>query len=296
MTYINETDVEVVNELIHGLRQYGVQLGERTKYLFEHSPTLGKNVNVLIMASDIEKLRPHLPAQTRFIMKLGTPAAGITGNTLIMGAGVYTGGRSAINFSLTNSATARSCYAMSLMCSTFAVVSGGGAVLAKACNLSNYGLVSEGCGYTFMKLGEMAHVAALHAEGKPIPPHLQSRNFRPPKLSRGSAYDGKYTGFVMPGGGFGLSEIIEKIPFQKVGQVVGIAITAYSYYKIVIVGYRYSQKLITKYKENRKQIKFENKVFVQARYLAVSFYPRPFVQKYLLMNRFIINNPGVYLG
>lgn len=290
---INETDIEVAKEMIHGLYQYGVQLGEKAKYLFDHGLASDTKVNVMIMASDIENLNPRLPFETQVFMKLGTSPVGITGNTVIVGAGIYTGGRSAYGFGVTTSPAAKGCYAMSFMFSAVAVASGGSAVLAKACTLSREGLLAESCGYCFMKLGEMAHVAALHAEGKPIPPHLQPRNYQPRKPMRRSAYGGKYMGFVMPDGEFGFSEIIEKIPFQKIGQVIGIGLTVYGYYRIVVVGYRYSQKLITKYKENRKKIKFENKVFVQAKFLAVSLYPRPFMQKYLLMNRFIINNSQV---
>lgn len=139
-----------------------------------------------------------------------------------------------MGFAVTDSRAAKGCYAMSVMCSAIAVASGGTAVMAKACTLSNQGLIAESCSYAFMKLGELAHVAALHAEGKPIQPHLQKylKNVQPRKPMRGSAYAGQYMGFVMPGGEFGFSEIIEKIPFQKIGQVVGVGFTVYGYYSL----------------------------------------------------------------
>ena len=225
----------------------------------------------------------------------GQENVSMVGNTVITGAGIYTGGRSALGFMATDSPAAKGCYGMSFMCSAAAVASGGTAVMAKACTLSREGLLAESCSYAFMKLGELAHVAALHAEGKPIPSHLQHyiKNLKPRKPMRGSGYGNNYMGFIVPGGEFKFSEIIEKIPFQKIGEVVGLGFTVYGYYRIVLVGYRYSQKLITKYKENRKKIKLKNQVFVQAKTLVVFLYSRPLVRRNPLIHRFIISKPVV---
>ena len=225
----------------------------------------------------------------------GQENVSMVGNTVITGAGIYTGGRSALGFMATDSPAAKGCYGMSFMCSAAAVASGGTAVMAKACTLSREGLLAESCSYAFMKLGELAHVAALHAEGKPIPPHLQHyiKNLKPRKPMRGSGYGNNYMGFIVPGGEFKFSEIIEKIPFQKIGEVVGLGFTVYGYYRIVLVGYRYSQKLITKYKENRQKIKLKNQVFVQAKTLVVFLYSRPLVRRNPLIHRFIISKPVV---
>jgi len=295
MVNSNETDIEVLNEVVRALQHYGVSLGEKAKYLIDQGIVPEENLKIMIMAPDIPKLIPRFPLKTHLYMKLGTPSAGLAGNTAIMVGGIYTGGKSAMGFAVTDSRTAQGCYAMSVMCSAVAIASGGTAVMAKACTLSSEGLLAEGCSYAFMKLGELAHVMALHADGKPIPSHLQHyiKNLKPRKPMRGSAYAGNYMGFVRPGSEFGFSEIIEKIPFQKIGEVVGVGFTVYGYYRIVLVGYRYSQKLITKYKENRKKIKFKNQIFVQAKFVAVSLYFNPSVHKELLMNRFIINHPHV---
>lgn len=102
-----------------------------------------------------------------------------------------------------------------------------------------------------MILGNQAHVAALYLEGKPIPPHLQSyvRNgFQQPfGVNNG-------LGFVMPSGTNSIvwSQVIEQIPFEIIGRIVGIGFTVYGYTKIVIVSYRYGQQLLTKFKSNRK--------------------------------------------
>ena len=287
MINANETDIEVLKELVRGLYFYGVKLGEKGKYFIDQGFVSEENLKIMIAAPDIPKLTPRLPFEAQVYMKLGTPSAGVVGNTVIAGAGIYTGGRSAMGFVATDSPAAKGCYGMSFMCSAAAVASGGTAVMAKACTLSREGLLAESCSYAFMKLGELAHVAALHAEGKPIPPHLQR------KPMRGAAYANNYMGFIVPGGEFRFSEVIEKIPFQKIGEVVGVGLTVYGYYKIVSVGYRYSQKLITKYKENRQKIKLKNQVFVQAKTLVVSLYSRPSVRRNLLIHRFIISKPVV---
>lgn len=288
----NETDIEVVKELGHALYQYGVKLGEKAKYLLDQGLVSDKELKIMIMAPDIANLSPRLPFEAQVYMKLGTSSIGMTGNAIILGAGVYTGGKSAMGFAVTDSRTAKGCYAMSVLCSAVAVASGGTAIAVKACTLSKQGLIAESCSYAFLKIGELAHATALHAEGKPIPPHLQNylKNVQPRKPMRRSAYAGEYMGFVLPGGEFRFSEIIEKIPFQKIGEIVGVGFTVYGYYRIVLVGYRYSQKLINKYEENRKKIKFKNEVFVQAKFLAVSLYSNPSVHKKLLINRFIFNS------
>ena len=295
MINANETDIEVLKELVRGLYFYGVKLGEKGKYFVDQGFVSEENLKIMIAAPDIPKLTPRLPFEAQVYMKLGTPSAGVVGNTVIAGAGIYTGGRSALGFMATDSPAAKGCYGMSFMCSAAAVASGGTAVMAKACTLSREGLLAESCSYAFMKLGELAHVAALHAEGKPIPSHLQHyiKNLKPRKPMRGSGYGNNYMGFIVPGGEFKFSEIIEKIPFQKIGEVVGLGFTVYGYYRIVLVGYRYSQKLITKYKENRKKIKLKNQVFVQAKTLVVFLYSRPLVRRNPLIHRFIISKPVV---
>jgi len=61
--------------------------------------------------------------------------------------------------------------------------------------------------------------------------------------------DGYYgnLGFIMPGAVSGdfsfLSETIAKISFKQIGQLVGLSLILYGYYKIVVTGYCYSQKL-----------------------------------------------------
>ena len=70
--------------------------------------------------------------------------------------------------------------------------------------------------------------------------------------------------FVMPGSTNGIvwSEVIEIIPFEKIGRVVGIAISVYGYSKLIIASYRYGQQFVYKVQihkklaMNRKKLKF----------------------------------------
>ena len=57
---------------------------------------------------------------------------------------------------------------------------------------------------------------------------------------------------------FLMSEFLEKIPFEQIGQRVGIGITIYFYYRVTIIVYRKAQELITKYKEKREKNQIHN--------------------------------------
>lgn len=98
------------------------------------------------------------------------------------------------------------------------------------------------------------------AEGKKIPLTVQQkygdqatlRNLRR-KLSRSNNNGNGNISYIMPGNAINFSEIIVSIPFEKIGRAVGFSLTIYGYYRMTIMGYRYSQKLIAKFTENRKK-------------------------------------------
>jgi len=86
--------------------------------------------------------------------------------------------------------------------------------------------------------------------------------------------------------GIGLSDIIECIPFETIGKIVGVGLTAYGYYKIVVTSYRYSQKLITKFKEHQqnKLKKYRSTLLHrQINFLAISICNCPSVRRRLLI-------------
>lgn len=193
---------------------------------------------------------------------MGSPIAGVIGNSTLVMAGLYTGSSSARGYIRTNSVPGKLCYSMSILFSGSAIITGGGAALARTGRLSHHAALSETFAVGFMMMGKQAHSYALFLEGKRIPTNLQFRkSFSNPNGNTGLS-------FVMPGSTNGIvwSEVIESIPFEKIGRVVGIAISVYGYSKLIIASYRYGQQFVYKVQIrkklaiNRKKIK----VFVMA--------------------------------
>jgi hypothetical protein len=89
---------------------------------------------------------------TRAILALGTPKAGVVGNSVIVGLGVYTGGNSALQYNLTTDKRVKALYALSAAFSSSAVVSGGVAIAARTCQISGTAALSEAFGFTFMQV------------------------------------------------------------------------------------------------------------------------------------------------
>ena len=213
-------------------------------------PTLSLSRTTVGNVAEVTRELSDTLFEIRYSIIAGRENLTALGNGAIILAGAYTGGRSAVNYGLTNSPTAKGFYAASAIFSAAAVTNGGMAFMANVYSISRAGIVTEALGFAFMKIGELAHVTALQAEGKPIPKHLLNEWFPNQRPSQNNGN----IGFIMPGtGDFSfLSEIIAKIPFKEIGQLVGLSLTLYAYYKISITGYRYSQKLISKFKEHRQ--------------------------------------------
>lgn len=180
---------------------------------------------------------------TRVILALDYPTPGVAGNSVIVGLGSYTGVNSAFQYNITTDKRAKACYALSAAFSTSAVVSGGVAITARTCQISETAAFSEAVGFALMYLGNKIHVMALQLEGKPIPPRLQ--RYIDPK-----AFNTDGLGFIMP-------RSFSNIPFEKIGQLVGFGLAVYGYSKVIIVSYRYGQQFISKFrsKRNSKLIK-----------------------------------------
>jgi len=219
-------------------------------------------------------------------MKFGQPEAAMIANGAIVGAGIYTGSSSAFKFGLTKNKTAKGFYAASVVCSTSAIANGGIAVFARACEISQVAVLSESMGAAFMMLGNMAHLTALELEGKPVPEHLKKRLSRELKKSNPESYGNTGLAFVVPGNDFAVcSEIIGSIPLDKIGRLIGIGLSIYGYGKMVIIGYRYSQKLLTKFKQVRKNQqnnldKINSRlVKIQAQFLVISILRCPSFSK-----------------
>ena len=153
-------------------------------------------------------------------------------NGALVAAGMYTGGNSAVQFTVTQNLAAKRFYLLSVAFSLSAITNGGIAVVSRACELSGIGVFSEALGAGFMWCGNASRAAALKAEGKPIPNQLRNSIRRPRAF-----YGTNGMAFAMPGS-------CENIPFHTIGRVVGISLAIYGYSKLIIAAYRYSQQLI----------------------------------------------------
>ena len=201
-----------------------------------------KTLKVIGSAEDLAKTLENL----RILSTYGRITISSTGNAALIGLGAYTTGASALQLGIAKDPRARLCYKASILCSTSAMVNGGFSIAAKTCHISQAGVLSEAFGVAFLQLGNKAHNMALKLEGKNnLPIKTRPQSYSPDKL-----------GFIMPRSDLpslpALSSILEKIPFQAIGQCIGISITIYAYSKVIITGYRYSQQFVGKLKSKRR--------------------------------------------
>ena len=119
-------------------------------------------------------------------------------------------------------------------------------------------------GIAFLQLGHKAHEMALRLEGKPIP--RRSRVFNRPFT------DQRAVAFVGPGTfpSISCSQVIEIIPFQTIGQLVGVGLTVYGYVRIAMVINRYGQQFISKYLTARRLEK-SKLLLKQARFVIIAY-------------------------
>lgn len=213
---------------------------------------------------------------------------GVISNSMIVGLGAYTGGNSLIQYTITSDYKAKVFYSLSTLFSASAMTSGGMAVMARACQISETAALSEALGMALMHLGNKAHVAALELENKPVPPHLEKyANKR--RLLRRAAYDLNGLSFIMPRD-LGMSDLIVKIPFEKIGRIVGVGIALYSYSKLFIMGYRYGQQFLTKFQTKRKSKLLAEK----AKFLLSATKTCPSYRKIKLIYRFTVKPTYLY--
>ena len=148
---------------------------EKTKNMWENGQISDSGARIVIMAEEIRNIKLSVPVVTKLFAEFGTPEAGTVGNGLIMCVGAYTRGKSAVGYGLTTSLTAKGFYAASALFSAAAVTNGGMSIMANVCSISRAGVVIEALGIAFMKIGELAHVATLQSEGRPILQHFKKK-------------------------------------------------------------------------------------------------------------------------
>ena len=258
-----ETALKVV---ISGIKS-GLFTEEEGKVMFQILTDVGKAAEEL--AGNLET--------SKQLMTVGSENVGVAMNGAIVAAGMYTGGNSAVQFTVTQNLAAKRFYLLSVVFSLSAITNGGIAAVSRACELSGIGVVSEALGAGFMWCGNASRAAALKAEGKPIPTQLRKSIRRPRAFLNPNGTNGMT--FVMPGS-------CENISFHTIGRVVGISLTIYGYSKLIIAAYRYSQQFIIKYKIN-KNISLEFNT--QVRFLVISLNKCPSLLKTKAIYKFAVS-------
>ena len=241
MTESNNYTNDVINEVVRIVIGEALNFGDtllKAADAGELNTTRGLDLIV-----PIGNIKPkNFSLLTRATLAAGTSEAGVVGNSIIVSLGVYTGGNSALQYSVTTNKQAKMFYALSALFSTSAVINGGIAVASRTCHISNAAAFSEAIGFACMKLGNKAHLIGLQIEGKPVPPRLR-RYFNQNRRPLNSRPDGRLS-FLMPGQTSNMT--IDYISFKKIGQLVGLGLAVYGYSKVVIVSYLFRLLGITK--------------------------------------------------
>ena len=251
---------------------------ETLRLIYEESKKWGEELRNKVKAGEIDPsklVKLELPIRTeldsskfsqttQFFMTMGSENVGVAMNGALVAAGMYTGGNSAVQFTVTQNLAAKRFYLLSVAFSLSAITNGGIAVVSRACELSGIGVFSEAVGAGFMWCGNASRAAALKAEGKPISTQLRNSIRRPRAF-----YGTNGMAFAMPGS-------CENIPFHTIGRVVGISLAIYGYSKLIIAAYRYSQQFIIKYKKNNNIVLELN---TQVRFLVISLNKCPSIIK-----------------
>ena len=270
---MNETEY-LEDELFNYGYNLGTIWGEQLSLMFANVPIPDKPVIVKLPLEQLLNFQnQNFSARTSLLMKIGSETVGMGGNSVIAGSAVITCGLSSIGLTSTNNPLAQTYFALSCAFSTTSAATSGMAVLARKCEISEVGLLTETLGGAFLYLGHKAHAAALKAESKPVP-----RRFRRPLSSYG-IYRGNNAAFVMP---YRYSAIIEAIPFEQIGRGIGFTLSIYCYGKIIVSGYRYGQKLIVKYKKK--------KLFKSAKLFTTLIYIRPALCRRRRLNHFVFQS------
>lgn len=207
-------------------------------------------------------------------VKIGVENVYLLGNTGLLTIGLTTAGVSALHFTYAKDRTAKVLYGLSFICSSTGFVAGTSAAVGRLCHFSKTAAVGDAFGVSFLYMGQKAEELARQIEGRPVskPGNPRFGRNRKPLLPP-NTYSNKGVGFVMPGAmdNVAVSSAIAKIPFEKIGRIVGYTISIYVYGKLIIKIYRYSQQLITKYKRQ--------KIVKAARFLTASMYRSPSFRK-----------------
>jgi len=231
----------------------------------------GRDLRILLNEGEIDlaKLRylelphifsSHLDLAQLFCVNIAPENAGIMSNSAVVATAFYTGGSSALQFSITRNLVAKKFYLLSFAFSSAALTNGSIAVLSRAFELSQIGVLSEVLAAGFLWLGNSSHSQALRAEGKPIPNKFKNSIKRPKSFFNSN--DDSGVAFVVPQG-------LNSVQIKTIAQIFGIGLTIYTYWKIMSKIYKYCKQFIIKRKKNND---INLRFYDHARFLVISLY------------------------
>jgi hypothetical protein len=122
---VNFTDDELeIGKIVYN---QGLKWGHNLKILVENGtidPT--KPINLILPLGEIKI--ENFSKKTRFLIELGSTRTGVVGNSVIVGAGCYTGGSSIMGYTATTNRVAKAFYGLNVICSSTAITTAGFAV------------------------------------------------------------------------------------------------------------------------------------------------------------------------
>ena len=139
---------------------------EALKLIYEESKKWGEELLNKVKAGKVDPnriVKLELPIRTEFdlskfsqtikiFMAMGSENVGVAANGALVAAGMYTGGNSAVQLTVTQNLAAQRFYGLSVFFSLIAITNGVIAVVSRTCKLSEFGVLSEALGLTLCSL------------------------------------------------------------------------------------------------------------------------------------------------
>lgn len=140
---------------------------EALRLIHEESKKWGEDLPNKVKAGEIDPsklVKLELPIRTeldpskfsqttQIFMVMGSEKVGVAMNGALIAAGMYTGGNSTVQFTVTQNLATKRFYLLTAVLSLSVITNGGLAVVSRACELSGIGVLSEALGVGFMWCG-----------------------------------------------------------------------------------------------------------------------------------------------
>jgi hypothetical protein len=280
----NQSEIDQL--LISGAFSDGVKIGNKVLQDFMEGIKSGhikmpldQPLNVEIKIHQFSEYEPSM--NYKILAKLGSPYVMALGNTglAVGGGGIFlVSGKS---FLKTKNKTARLLYVLSMVCSGTAATTSIIAVYCNKCGLSPTGMLGDGFGGLFLKMGHSINNLGEIVEGKqqssPLSRFLPKARLRRPVQNPLNSFKGIA---FLPNSNCSnlhLKELVSSIPYRKIFIVASTVLVIYGYSKILIRAsrsiYRYSIYAYRKKKSTKSTPKLNYSQFVRftGEYLVQSF-------------------------